>query len=67
MLIDYLSTGESIKMTVPVSTMRTPKQANIEEREMCFYLPEAHQANPPQPTEPEVYLVNRPEITVYTR
>ena len=37
------------------------------EKEMFFYLNEEHQANPPQPTDPDVYLVLRPALTVFTR
>ena len=51
-----------IEMTVPVST-----QWQGEVREMCFYLEEAHQANPPKPTDPTVYIVSRPAMNVYTR
>ena len=37
------------------------------EQEMCFYLDEAHQTNPPESTNSAVYLVQRPEMNVYTR
>merc|ERR1712241_1164611 len=58
-----------IEMTRPVSTKRTPmtEAKQTIEKEMCFYLNEEHQANPPQPTDPDVYLVKRPALTVYTR
>ena len=58
-----------IEMTRPVSTKWTPMNEAMQtiEKEMCFYLNEEHQANPPQPTDPDVYLVLRPALTVYTR
>ena len=51
-----------IEMTIPVST-----KWRGDVREMCFYLDEAHQANPPTPTDPAVYIVTRPAMNVYTR
>ena len=58
-----------IEMTRPVSTKWTPMNEAMQtiEKEMCFYLNEEHQANPPQPTDPDVYLVLRPALTVFTR
>lgn len=71
MLFRYISGAnvgnKEIKMTVPVSTKWTQIDDSSFEKEMCFYLDEAHQANPPQPTNPQVYIVNRPQMTVYTR
>jgi hypothetical protein len=40
---------------------------NSFEKEMCFYLDNSHQSNPPQPTNSDVYIVNRPAMNVYTR
>ena len=59
-------------MTFPVSVkLRKLNDANADremfEQEMCFYLDEAHQINPPESTNPAVYLVNRPAMNVYTR
>merc|ERR1711974_369864 len=58
-----------IEMTRPVSTKWTPMNEAMKtyEKEMCFYLNEAHQGNPPVPTDPDVYLVQRPAMNVYTR
>ena len=58
-----------IEMTKPVSTKWTPMNEAMKtiEKEMCFYLNEEFQVNPPQPTDPDVYLVQRPAMTVYTR
>ena len=71
MLFRYIS-GENdantkINMTIPVSSKWKKLQNNSFEKEMCFYLDETYQSNPPQPTNSEVYIVNRPAMTVYTR
>ena len=69
-LFGYISganVGENeIKMTVPVS-MKMTGNKNSFEKEMCFYLDNKHQGNPPQPTNRDVYIVNRPAMNVYTR
>ena len=69
-LFGYISganVGENeIKMTVPVS-MKMRGNKNSFEKEMCFYLDNEHQSNPPQPTNRDVYIVNRPAMNVYTR
>ena len=69
-LFGYISganVGENeIKMTVPVS-MKMRGNKNSFEKEMCFYLDNKHQGNPPQPTNRDVYIVNRPAMNVYTR
>ena len=69
-LFGYISganVGENeIKMTVPVS-MKMTGNKNSFEKEMCFYLDNKHQNNPPQPTNRDVYIVNRPAMNVYTR
>jgi len=61
--------GNKISMTSPVSMHMTSKnpQDNSFTKAMCFYLDKSHQANPPQPTNTEVYLEKRPPMTVYTR
>ena len=57
------SENENIDMTTPVST----KWHKGELHEECFYLNNEHQANPPKPTSPDVYIVTRPAMTIYTR
>ena len=59
--------GNKIKMTVPVSMRMKKLNGDSFEKEMCFYLDSANQANPPQPTNADVYIVNRPAMTIYTR
>ena len=57
------SENENIDMTTPVST----KWQEDGFHEECFYLNEEHQANPPKPNSPDVYIVIRPAMTVFTR
>ena len=57
------SENENIDMTTPVST-KWKKDALHEE---CFYLNQKHQANPPEPNSPDVYIVSRPAMTIFTR
>ena len=58
---------EYIPMTVPVTTHYTPAEGGKERMAMCFYLGAPSQANPPQPTNSDVYLQDRPAMTIYTR
>merc|ERR1739838_986759 len=57
------SKNENIDMTTPVST----KWKKDELHEECFYLNSKHQANPPEPNSPDVYIVSRPAMTIFTR
>ena len=57
------SENENIDMTTPVST----KWQEDGFHEECFYLNQEHQANPPKPNSPNVYIVVRPAMTVFTR
>jgi len=60
--------GNKISMTTPVSMQMNKKDANNSFRkEMCFYLDSSYQSNPPQPTDPDLYLKQMPAITVFTR
>merc|ERR1719192_734195 len=59
--------NKEIAMTVPVSTKWTKQTDGTFNKEMCFYLSEKYQANPPQPTNSKVYIINRPAMTVFTR
>jgi len=66
-LYDYISgrntENEKMDMTAPVST----KWSNDGFYEECFYLNRKHQESPPEPSSPEVYIVTRPAMTVFTR
>merc|ERR1711936_1553786 len=57
------SENENIDMTTPVST----KWKKHELHEECFYLNSKHQENPPEPNSPDVYIVSRPAMTIFTR
>merc|ERR1712106_800777 len=71
-LFRYISGGnardESISMTIPVSTQvsRDPSSRIVTHR-MCFFIGQIHQANPPQPTDSQVFIENREPITIFTR
>merc|ERR1712062_306235 len=70
-LFDYISgsnsENENIDMTTPVSTKWHQINENTVEHEECFYLNKEHQSNPPEPSAPDVYIVSRPAMTIYTR
>jgi len=70
-LFSYISgtneRNEQIKMTVPVTMQWTPSSGGQHKVAMCFYLGAQHQADPPAPTTPGVYIQERPQITIYTR
>lgn len=70
-LFNYISgsnaAGENIDMTTPVSTRWEALAEGDIKHEKCFYLNHAHQGNPPKPSESDVYIVQRPEMTIYTR
>merc|ERR1712109_399090 len=73
-LFNYITGSNSeninIDMTTPVSTKWQNGEVtdgSLIEHEMCFYLNKDHQKNPPKPSSPDVYIVTRPEMTIYTR
>merc|ERR1712238_460146 len=59
-----------VKWVCTNSDMTTPVSTKWQEdgfHEECFYLNQEHQANPPKPNSPNVYIVIRPAMTVFTR
>merc|ERR1711997_58519 len=57
---------EKVEMTVPVLSEKTPNaDITMMTTQMCFYLDKAHQANPPQPEEEEVKIVETKPMTVF--
>ena len=62
-----LSIGSKVEMTVPVSTSVEANGEYMVDADMCFFIPQVHQASPPQPTADNVQIQVRPEMTVYTR
>ena len=62
MINSYMS-GINIAKTDPVAT----KIQQNGEKQMCFYIPAQHQANPPQPTQAGVEVVNAPDTNIFSR
>lgn len=58
-----------MEMTAPVTCRVEPGDGPACESRftVSFYIPEEHQASPPEPSEPEVFLENRQEFTAYVR
>lgn len=72
-LFKYIS-GENtdktkVEMTAPVTTKVVPGEGpNCESSfTIAFYLPSEHQENPPQPSNPDVFFEDRPELSIYAR
>ena len=55
-------------MTAPVSTKIVSSEGPNCERSftISFYIPKEHQTEPPQPKDPDVFIEEFPEMTVYT-
>ncbi|KAK3860817.1 hypothetical protein Pcinc_033157 [Petrolisthes cinctipes] len=56
--------GKKIPMTAPVTMFRGNTPSGSSMMQMCFYIPEAHQLNPPAPTEEGVYVEDRPPLRI---
>ena len=57
-----------IDMTAPVmSQWSFDAEGKLTKARMNFYIPTAHQASPPAPTDPSVTIVDMPETTLYYR
>ncbi|KAK9531551.1 hypothetical protein VZT92_010970 [Zoarces viviparus] len=58
-----------VEMTAPVTCRVDPGAGPACESQftVSFYVPEEHQDNPPEPSDPEVFLENRKEFTAYVR
>lgn len=62
--------GIYLGMTVPVLTLVRTEEANSHLSRavtVAYYLPSTHQAQPPQPRDPDVMIETWPDTTVYTR
>lgn len=53
-------------MGIPVSIKAEGSETN-RNLTACFFLPEKVQADPPKPTNPEVFLEQRPTLTIITK
>lgn len=58
-----------MEMTAPVSCKMEPGAGPACETTftVSFYIPEEHQADPPKPSEADVFIENRAEFTVFVR
>ncbi|KAI9544142.1 hypothetical protein NQZ68_005192 [Dissostichus eleginoides] len=58
-----------VEMTAPVSCRVDPGAGPACESQftVSFYIPEEHQAAPPQPSDPDVFVEHRKEFTAYVR
>ncbi|RUS79562.1 hypothetical protein EGW08_012692 [Elysia chlorotica] len=58
---------KTVPMTIPVTTKVEPGEGpNCESSfTMAFYLPVEHQERPPAPTDPALFVEDRPELTVF--
>jgi hypothetical protein len=59
--------GEKISMTVPVMTSNEKKEDESMESNMCFFIPNKFQADPPAPNDSDVEVITRPPLLVYTK
>ncbi|KAI4902326.1 hypothetical protein NFI96_020008 [Prochilodus magdalenae] len=58
-----------VEMTAPVTCLINPGEGPTCESSftVSFYVPEEHQAAPPKPTDPEIFVEDRKELTVFVR
>ncbi|XP_029352598.1 heme-binding protein 2 [Echeneis naucrates] len=58
-----------VEMTAPVTCLVVPGAGPACESKftVSFYIPEEHQASPPEPSDPDVFVESRKEFTAYVR
>jgi len=58
-----------VEMTAPVSCLIDPGPGPTCESTftISFFIPEEHQADPPKPTDADVFIENRKECTMFVR
>uniref|UniRef100_A0A0P4WCI9 Heme-binding protein n=1 Tax=Scylla olivacea TaxID=85551 RepID=A0A0P4WCI9_SCYOL len=61
------SRDQELPMGKPVSIEVKTAADGSRELNACFFLPERIQADPPTPTDPLVFLSQRPTLTIFTR
>lgn len=62
--------GIHLGMTIPILTVVHTEEANTRLSRVvtvAYYLPSNHQAQPPQPLDPDIVIEKWPDMTVYTR
>ncbi|XP_044866822.1 heme-binding protein 2 isoform X2 [Mauremys mutica] len=61
--------GMKIEMTAPVTCHVEPGAGPFCESTITvsFYIPSDHQADPPKPSESDIFIENRPEMIVFVR
>ena len=64
----YCLTGKNIDMTAPVVTKVIPGKGPNSESTfiVSFFIPPSHHSEPPSPSNPDVYIEEFPDLTVYT-
>ncbi|MEQ2191418.1 hypothetical protein XENOCAPTIV_028194, partial [Xenoophorus captivus] len=62
-------TDAKVEMTAPVTCHVVPGAGPACESQftMSFYIPDELQANPPEPSDPDVFMEDRKEFTAYVR
>lgn len=65
----FVTSEVKVEMTAPVTGRVVPGDGPACESQftVSFYIPEENQDNPPEPTDPDVFLEHRKEFTVYVR
>ena len=59
--------GQKIPMTAPVVTQYTPTSGSYGNVSMFFMIPFNLQANPPAPTDADVFIERAPEMWFYVK
>ena len=67
--LNFPQPEKTVDMTIPVTIKVEPGEGpNCESSfTMSFYLPVEYQENPPKPTNPALFVEERPELTVYVQ
>ncbi|CAL4130873.1 unnamed protein product [Meganyctiphanes norvegica] len=66
-LFKYIVGTNADEAEIPMTAPVTMQKDGGSVYRMCFYLPAAHQAAPPAPIDTEVFIQDRPSMTVLTR
>ncbi|XP_045624415.1 heme-binding protein 1 [Procambarus clarkii] len=61
------SKGLEMNMTAPVTLLDEEYEGSQKRCQTCFYLPAAHQQDPPMPSDQSVYIEDRPRLRLAAR